>query len=594
MSHSPTSNPPPLPSEPLLATTPDQQPALEVVALYGDTPQQVQHFRTATGGIVKPITVMMLVAGLVLAIGGAVAFGSQILSVQHQEAHRTRVLAFIKDHGLPEKFAPAIHTNRTLEVGGAVGFAAGLFLLMFGAFRLREERHRPSFTIGDDPQASFPAPAEGLGSSRFALVSAAGGDYSLCFTTAMEGRITKHGEAPCALADLARSGEARPGDAPGSFVWSIPLGARCQLSYAGTLFQVNSVPRGMDPEQERPARRAAAALMSPIALSTMSSGAVLGAFLMLFQWQPAGGHSLDVDSVGEMNRQWVRDLRSSARRDTAQKPKTPPKQPKPRPVATKDKNLPKSPRAVTAPRDDRMRTVSPGQPGPGVSRNPSTAKGRNAGMLGALNRIAGNPKLANMFSTDSAMSSDEEDSLAALAGHTYASGDPLDGLGPGGRAGGTNGAGGVGLSSGWWKGGKGEGGSFWNGGIRSGVPVGPRVPGYNGHKPRVFVPGEADVIQGIDAGTIKRIIRLHLNQIRYCYVSRGLPSNPRLSGTVKVAFMISPSGKVLQSQIASSSLNHASTESCIAATIRSWRFPKTGGKTAYVKYPFRFRPAGAR
>jgi TonB family protein len=110
----------------------------------------------------------------------------------------------------------------------------------------------------------------------------------------------------------------------------------------------------------------------------------------------------------------------------------------------------------------------------------------------------------------------------------------------------------------------------------------------------VFGPSRAEVLEGIDGDTIQRVIRRYLNQIRYCYQAVGLPNNPRLQGEIKVAFLIGPMGTVLRTEMVSSSLGNGPTEQCVLAQIRTWRFPKTGGRTAYVVYPFRFRPSGAR
>lgn len=90
---------------------------------------------------------------------------------------------------------------------------------------------------------------------------------------------------------------------------------------------------------------------------------------------------------------------------------------------------------------------------------------------------------------------------------------------------------------------------------------------------------------------IRRVIQRHVAEVRYCYVSRGLASNPKLSGQVRVRFMIAANGRVTAVAVTSrSTLSHPPTERCIRRAVRRWRFPKANGVVA-VTYPFNLRPA---
>lgn len=567
---------------------------LEVVALYAGTPRGVHHLRSPSSGRIRPLSAAMLAMGLLLAVGGAIAFFSQIWSVRRQVAHRARVIEFIKERGLPEKFAPAVRSRPQLEVGGAAAFAAGLFLLMFGGFRVREERRPACFRIGEDPRADYPAPSAGLPSPCFSLVSADGQGYRAHFTPAMEGEVTYPDGSVVALPDLARQGLAPLDAATASYAWPIPEGATCRVELGASVFRLRAVPRGEGVDEQPLSKRALAALSSPLSLSTVGSASVLGAFLLLMQLSPAGSDSLEADSVSDTSHRRIRELQKSAERDRAAKPK--PERPKPpkTPPRTAQRTDPKAPRTPATHVDERFRAVATNATRPGVGSGPSQGDARRAGIAGVLSSPSLN--LSSMFSRDSAISRDAEDSLAALTGHTYGSGDPLDGLGEGGRAGNPNGAGGISLGgSPFGKIGKGGEGAFQNGvPMPGGVAIGPRVPGHKPGQPVVFPDSRAEVLEGIDGDTIKRVIRRYLNQIRYCYQSRGLATNPRLAGEVRVAFLITGQGKVVKAQIASSTLHSPSTEQCIVSHVYGWRFPKSTGRTAYVKYPFRFRPSGGR
>ena len=98
---------------------------------------------------------------------------------------------------------------------------------------------------------------------------------------------------------------------------------------------------------------------------------------------------------------------------------------------------------------------------------------------------------------------------------------------------------------------------------------------------------------GLDPATIRRVVRRYLPEIKYCYLSVGLPAKPALQGMVKVTFTIAASGKVGQVSISASTLNHQPTESCIKAAVKRWRFPKPEGSMPFVTYPFHFKLKGS-
>lgn len=100
----------------------------------------------------------------------------------------------------------------------------------------------------------------------------------------------------------------------------------------------------------------------------------------------------------------------------------------------------------------------------------------------------------------------------------------------------------------------------------------------------------AAVSGGLDAATIRRVVRRHLSEVKYCYMSIGLPTNPKLQGLVKVSFTITKTGRVGRVSIAQTTLNHRRTERCIQSAVRRWRFPKPEGSMPFVTYPFRFKP----
>lgn len=573
--------------------SPQGHRTLEVAVSYASTPQRVLHLGRPSSGSVRPTSVILLAAGILLLVGGAWAFGHQLYRVHKETQHRAKVVEFVRERGLPEKYAPQVTARPGVEAASAAAFVMGMFCLLFGGLCLRDERRRPLFRIGEDPTADYSVPSSGLPSPCFELVTSDGLGYRLHFTATMDGEATLPDGTVAALADLARNGLAPLDAKRGAWTWSLPEGSRCQVRYGAARFDLEPMPASQDLPTEPLPRRALASLGSPLAVSTLGAAAVLFAFLLLLERRPADSDNLEADSVSEARRRWVRELQANAPKEKAAPRPKEPRTATPPPRATPLKVASRQAR-VGHPADERLRVqaVGRGIPGEAPDRASSRAMGQNAGILSALR--ASSPRLSSLFARHAAMSQDAEDSLAAITGYTYGSGDPLSGIGEGGRGGGSGGVGGVSPCGAFCAFGNNPFGGFRPGGIAGGVPIGPGVPQRTAKEPQVFQPGRAEVHEGIDADTIQRIIRRQLGQIRYCYQAVGLPSNPRLQGEIRVAFLVGSAGRVLKAELASSTLRHSPTEQCVLGQVRTWRFPKTGGRTAYVVYPFRFRPAGSK
>jgi len=117
----------------------------------------------------------------------------------------------------------------------------------------------------------------------------------------------------------------------------------------------------------------------------------------------------------------------------------------------------------------------------------------------------------------------------------------------------------------------------------------------NGLRARAVTPvtGPPKIIGGLERDVILKGIKQHEREIKYCY-ERGLSAKPDLEGKVAVMFTISPAGEVSAAQIAETSLEESTVESCILQRLQRWKFPhpKGGGEVA-VTFPWLFRPAGA-
>jgi hypothetical protein len=216
---------------------------------------------------------------------------------------------------------------------------------------------------------------------------------------------------------------------------------------------------------------------------------------------------------------------------------------------------------------------------------------RSRGILGQLRAREGSP-LADVLSSGPINGMEAENALGDLVsttlGNAYGVGG-LDSIGTGSGGGGTGqhtlgGSGGLRTL-----GGKGVGDGTGDG---YGTGVG-NLRTHHAMVPR-FIPGDANVRGALDRDTIRRIVRRHINEVRYCY-EQALVTRPTLAGRLSVGFTIAGSGQVISSVLQSSTLGAGATaaESCIVNAVRRWEFPRPeGGGIVIVSYPFQLTPAG--
>ena len=94
------------------------------------------------------------------------------------------------------------------------------------------------------------------------------------------------------------------------------------------------------------------------------------------------------------------------------------------------------------------------------------------------------------------------------------------------------------------------------------------------------------MVGALDKDIIRRIVRAHINEVRYCY-NQELARNPNADGRVAIQFTIGPTGKVPTAVVAEHNMGASQTPACIAKAVRRWTFPKPeGGGSVIVTYPF--------
>jgi pSer/pThr/pTyr-binding forkhead associated (FHA) protein/outer membrane biosynthesis protein TonB len=106
------------------------------------------------------------------------------------------------------------------------------------------------------------------------------------------------------------------------------------------------------------------------------------------------------------------------------------------------------------------------------------------------------------------------------------------------------------------------------------------------------IPSETVVLGSMDPDVIRRILREHIPQFRYCYQKElDRNANKNLSGTVELIFTIGASGTVSKAGVASKSSLPGPVRGCVTRVLRGIRFPRPlGGGTVDVKQPFNFKP----
>jgi hypothetical protein len=111
-----------------------------------------------------------------------------------------------------------------------------------------------------------------------------------------------------------------------------------------------------------------------------------------------------------------------------------------------------------------------------------------------------------------------------------------------------------------------------------------------GGVPQPMIRGTAETKGALSREQIRRTVRLHMNEIRFCY-EQALQSNPELDGRVAVRFVVGGRGNVMAAVTQSSTIG-ATPAQCVSRAIQRWQFPapEDGGITT-VNYPFTFTHA---
>ena len=538
--------------------------AIEVSALFEDAVQEVRHFDNPAGGKVSGLTKGLLGSAAASLAGVFMLFSSSYVQVaKERDASERGDLAAAKN---------ARSGGQAADYGAAGLLGLGTTALLYGLWRRAGERKENEFSIGASAQATFNTAGDGLPSERFPLVRSTGTDYELLFTSAMQGDVTVDGKTS-SLADWTTAGRAHPSEAvAGAMATTIPRGARFCLQHGSSTFLINSVAR---PRQYPVPLRLDWQQQSYTAAVLAGAGVFMGLMFSV----PADPRSLSIDSFLNEHMTKITMTALAPPEDKATWLKA--NQPSPDTSGGKAHKGPSgkigSETATKVAHAVQLKGPKDNLD-PKVSRELAKNAARDMGVLGILTGMR-STAVASAFSGGSGLGNDAANALDSLNGTATDDAYGHDGMGF------------VGTQRG--------GGGPLDGTIGLGLIGGPGGPGGHGThygkppalRPRTaggppnWVVGPVETKGSLDKEIIRRVIRSHMNQVKFCYESE-LTRNSQLEGRVQVQFIIGTTGTVMNSLVQASTLGSSHTEACIAAAVRRWEFPAPQNGIVSVSYPF--------
>lgn len=105
------------------------------------------------------------------------------------------------------------------------------------------------------------------------------------------------------------------------------------------------------------------------------------------------------------------------------------------------------------------------------------------------------------------------------------------------------------------------------------------------------IPNKTVVLGGMDPDVIRRILREHIPQFRFCYQKVLDRSSKSFSGVITMDFIIGASGHVAKAGVTARSSIPGEVKSCVVRVLRGIKFPQPlGGGIVEVNQPFNFYP----
>ena len=542
--------------------------AAEVQALFRGVVVNTRHLSDPSGKAHNGTGKIMTVVGCVLAAVAIFTLVGASVQEGHEKASYEKHMADGKD---PAKFVRS-PGNPALDVVFFGGLLAGITLAYMGLKRWGQGQK--DYVVGSQAGVDAALAPEFAGGARLGLVTANGSDFVVNTTPAMQGEVYVSGQSLPLASYVQQRGQSFP----------LADGARIRIDAGETRFLISSV--------AKPRTLPVPFLLFQWAEQkfTLAAAGVLLLFLVIIFSVPPDPKSLSLDLLNTDNRflnflikppeekeeeipEWLKSNKNDDQGGKGKRHKD--DEGKMGKESSKNKQ---GLYGLKGPQDN---------PDPHLAKKLAEEEAKNAGILGLIKADEGS-HLASLFGRDTALGSDAENVLGGLLGSQIGEAYGVGGLGMvgTGSGGGGTGEGTIGLGN---LGTIGKGGGGGNG---SGYGRG--AGGLRGRRARApdVIPGQASVRGSLDKEIIRRIIRRHINEVKYCY-EQELVKKPDLSGRIAVQFTIAATGQVVTSVMQTSSVGSPKVENCVVQAVRRWEFPKPkGGGIVIVSYPFVFNPAG--
>ena len=450
-----------------------------------------------------------------------------------------------------------------------------------------------AFTVGEAVDAKgkqvtdFLIGSESIGTDQLPITAEAGAGVAVVIPAGAVGDVTVN-EQTITFEELAAQGQLQASSVlAGAQQYPLPPGATARVWYRGFMFIVRPMAAG------RAIGVGGAQTSWKDYLWTIVSMAFHIGLLLLFYFLPPQSSSLSLDLLTADDR-FAKYLIEPPEMVEEETPEWLEETPQEDDEGGKGKRH-KDEEGQMGKKDEKKTKNKFGIEGPQDNQDPQMAReeakemAANAGIIGILKASVGafnSP--TSPYGADTALGSDPMSALGALMGDQIGGNFGFGGLGlrGTGRGGGGTGEGTIGLGN------IGTIGHGAGGGTGSGYGSG--AGGFHGRTSNVphIRTGKADVRGSLSKEVIRRIIRRHINEVRFCY-EQELNSRPDLKGRIAVKFIVSPTGAVQTAAVASSTMGNAKVEQCIAKAVGRWTFPAPdGGGIVVVTYPFVLEQTG--
>ena len=438
-------------------------------------------------------------------------------------------------------------------------------------FNVRHIAGKESYAIGEQPDCDFWIPAYQMGDeSRFTLV--AEGGVLHVNPAFMKGEVELEG------------GERKTLEEAGGTL-AVPPGARCRVRVGEITFLLSSVPRARKP-------RLPLAFDGVMQTFTGLSFGVHVLFMALIFFFAPDSRMISAENMDLDGNAYIKFLLSpNERLPVSQLPEW-----------MKDNKTVKESSegdAGKAHKGDAGKMGDPdakktknryGLKGPADNPDEHMAKDQvsasSVGMLAVLKPTEKMP--TSPFGQQTSSGSDAENALGALLGQSFGPNWGLGGFAMNGtgRGGGGDGEGTIGVGNL-----VGIGTCCGNQKNKTWYAAVPELKKAIKEKGPSIIPHSGTVIGSLAKEDIRRVVRQHLNEVKYCY-EKQLAVKEDLEGRVSIKFIILPSGAVKAASVADSTLGSDAAEQCIADAFERWTFPAPpDGGVVVVTYPITLKPA---